>query len=278
MVLVGHSMGGLISRLMTYDSGDLYWNSVSRTPFAQVNAPPEVKEKIQRVLFFHPQESVSRVITIATPHRGSEFANNFTRWLGRRLISIPQLTLTTTKQLLEMNPGSFTIDESDLVTTSVDSLSPQSKLLQAMMQTPQSPDVKYHNVVGVTKPNVSLEQNTDGVVTYASAHLSNVESEIVVEADHSEAHRHPATIREIRRILLKHLEETHRQRFPVIPAVNQTSATVSTPVFNQTAELQPPVPAPVPALPELNRSILPTPRENLDDNIFRVKSRPISPQ
>ncbi|MCA9068265.1 MAG: hypothetical protein KDA84_05045, partial [Planctomycetaceae bacterium] len=248
MVLVGHSMGGLISRLITYESGDQYWNSVSRTPLAQVNAAPEVKQEIQRVFFFHPDPSVSRVITIASPHRGSEYANSFTRWLGRQLISIPKMTVNTTKQLLELNPGAFRLDESDVVTTSLDSLSPNSRILQTMIQTPQSPNVKYHNVVGITKTDVPLEENTDGIVKYASAHLTDVESEIVVEADHSQAHRHPATIREIRRILLKHLEETHRQRFPVMPAHHQTSATVSrTAITRQTAEFQPPPFAPPPA-------------------------------
>ncbi len=217
MVLVGHSMGGLIARLITYDSGERYWNSVSRSPFSEVQAPPELKQQIERMYFFQPEPAVSRVITIATPHRGSDYANTFTRWMGRRLISIPKLTVNTTKQLLELNPGAFRLDESDMVTTSLDSLSPKSPILQAMMQTPASPNVKYHNVVGITKPNVSLEQNTDGVVTYPSAHLDDVESEIVVEADHSHAHRHPAAIREIRRILLKHLEETNRRRFPVVP-------------------------------------------------------------
>ena len=139
MVLVGHSMGGLIARLITYDSGERYWNSVSRTPFSEVQASPELKQQIQRVYFFQPEPSVSRVITIATPHRGSDYANTFTRWMGRRLISIPKLTVNTTKQLLELNPGAFRLDESDMVTTSLDSLSPQSPILQAMMQTPASP-------------------------------------------------------------------------------------------------------------------------------------------
>ncbi len=247
MVLVGHSMGGLISRLITYDSGETYWNHISRTPFAQLKAPPEVKRQIQRVYFFEPNPSVSRVITIATPHRGSEYANNLTRWLGRHLISIPKITLNTTKQLFELNPGAFRIDDSDMVTTSLDSLSPQSPILQAMMQTSPSRDVIYHNVVGVTKHNVPLEENTDGVVTYASAHLANAASEIVVEAEHSQAHRHPATIREIRRILLEHLEQTQRQRFPVVPVWHQTSATASTAVSGQTAELPPPIDVPPPA-------------------------------
>lgn len=280
MVLVGHSMGGLISRLITYESGDRYWNSVSRTPLAQVKAPPEVKQQIQRVFFFQPDPSVSRVITIASPHRGSEYANSLTRWLGRQLISIPKMTVNTTRQLLELNPGAFRLDETDIVTTSLDSLSPNSRILQAMMQTPQSPKVKYHNVVGITKPDVPLEENTDGVVKYASAHLTNVESEIVVEAEHSEAHRHPATIREIRRILLEHLQETHRQRFPVMPAHQQTSATVSrTPPPRQTVEREPPPFAPPPApaaFPELPHAV---PLQNTaeEDNIFRVESTTIAP-
>lgn len=243
MVLVGHSMGGLISRLITYDSGDRYWNTVSSTPFAQVQAPPEIKQQIQRVYFFEPNQSVSRVVTIASPHRGSEYANSFTRWVGRQLISIPQITVNTTKQLLELNPGAFEIDESDVVTTSLDSLSPNSKILQAMMQTPASAHVKYHNVVGISKTNLPLEKNTDGVVSYASAHRTDVESEIVVHADHSEAHRHPATIRELRRILLEHLKETDRRRYPVMPIPDEASATAleaqfSKP-FHRTADTEP---------------------------------------
>lgn len=269
MVVIGHSMGGLISRLMTYESGNLYWNSVSRTPFDQLNAPPKIKQRIRRVFFFEPNDSVSRVITIASPHRGSEFANSFTRWLGRQLISIPKLTLNTTKQLLEMNPGAFRIDESDVVTTSLDSLSPNSKILQAMMQTPKSPDVKYHNVVGVTKPDVPLEQNTDGVVSYSSAHLEDVESEIVVQADHSEAHRHPATIREIRRILLEHLEETQRRRFPVMPARHQSSKTVL-----RTSTISP-IDHPSSRKPRpLDRQAQPEP----DENCLRVKSHTVLTQ
>jgi hypothetical protein len=271
-------MGGLISRLMTYDSGDLYWNSVSHTPFAQVNAPPEVKQQIQRVFFFEPNSSVSRVITIASPHRGSEFANSFTRWLGRRLISIPKLTVNTTKQLLELNPGAFRIEDSDIVTTSLDSLSPDSRILQAMMQTPASPSVKYHNVVGITKTNLPVEENTDGVVTYASAHLENVESEIVVHAEHSEAHRHPATIREIRRILLLHLQETQQQRFPVVPLSHQTSATVSNDVSHQTAAVEPPPFAPPPAPLKLDEAASTRPLWKSMDNTFRVESRTLPAQ
>ena len=70
-----------------------------------------------------------------------------------------------------------------------------------------------------------------------------MESEIVIEVDHSEAHRHPAAIREIRRILLKHLEETNRQRFPVVPLDYKTSATASAPALQKSAERPPAAPS-----------------------------------
>ena len=40
--------------------------------------------ELARVVYFHPNPSVKRVITIGTPHRGSDFANDYTRWLSRR--------------------------------------------------------------------------------------------------------------------------------------------------------------------------------------------------
>jgi hypothetical protein len=52
------------------------------------------------------------------------------------------------------------------------------------------------------------DRRSDGVVPYASAHLDGVESEIVVEADHNNVHRHPLAVLEVRRILLEHLRQT----------------------------------------------------------------------
>ncbi|MBI3800275.1 MAG: hypothetical protein HY268_25280 [Deltaproteobacteria bacterium] len=46
----------------------------------------------------------------------------------------------------------------------------------------------------------------DGIVTYTSAHIEGVESELVVRFGHS-VQGHPQASEEIRRILLKHLNE-----------------------------------------------------------------------
>ncbi len=39
MVLVGHSMGGLVAKLQTIDSGNDYWNLASHVPLASRSGP-----------------------------------------------------------------------------------------------------------------------------------------------------------------------------------------------------------------------------------------------
>ena len=52
-----------------------------------------------------------------------------------------------------------------------------------------------------------IEEGGDGVVSYQSAHLDDVDSELVVRSGHS-SQSNPAVIEEIRRILIKHLGDT----------------------------------------------------------------------
>ena len=89
MVLVGHSMGGLVSKLQTVDSGNDFWRTLSDKPFAELKADPEIRDQLAETFFFDPNPSIRRVVTIGTPHRGSEFSNDFTKWLGRKLIHVP---------------------------------------------------------------------------------------------------------------------------------------------------------------------------------------------
>ena len=57
MVLVGHSMGGLVARLQTLESREDYWNLASRIPLDQVKADADVRQKLVRDVLF-PSESV----------------------------------------------------------------------------------------------------------------------------------------------------------------------------------------------------------------------------
>jgi hypothetical protein len=51
----------------------------------------------------------------------------------------------------------------------------------------------------------------DGVVPYNSAHLDDVDSELVVPADHYHVHHHPLAVLEVGRILREHLRDVDRR-------------------------------------------------------------------
>lgn len=213
MVVVGHSMGGLLSRLQAVDSGQDFWKIVSDRQFKELDADPEVKRYLSDLFFFQPNTSIRRVVTIGTPHRGSRFVNGFTKWVGGKLISLPMQTLARRQQLFRRNPNFFRPQIASRVMTSIDSLSPTSPILAQLLAAPSAPWINYHNVVG-DQPhgglNAWLSNRGDGVVSLASARLDDLPglaSQIVVPQDHVTLHRHPQSIEEVRRVLLTQLQE-----------------------------------------------------------------------
>lgn len=213
MVLVGHSMGGLVSRMQTIDSREDFWKIVSDQPPANLRGTPEAKTRLASALFFKPNQSIRRVVTIATPHRGSDFANDYTRWLARRLIRLPALTMNVGSELAAENPGFFKDTQLLTVSNAIDSLAPNSPIFPVLQRAVKSEDVRLHNIVGVVEHNSFFSRasrngrNGDGVVDYASASLAKADSEIIVAADHMSIHSQSPTILEVRRILLEHLRD-----------------------------------------------------------------------
>jgi pimeloyl-ACP methyl ester carboxylesterase len=210
MVVVGHSMGGLVSRMQTLESGQEFWRILSDRPFEEVKGKPEDVQNLSQAMFFQPNPSIRRVITIGTPHRGSSYANDTTRWLGRQLIKLPTMMVSTGQSLVKENPGVFRTTELLTTNTSIDSLSPDSPVFPVMLRAPRAPWVTYHNIVGITSKKTLLgkqELRSDGVVDYDSARMDDVASEIIVTAEHQSIHHAPRAILEVRRILLEHLKQ-----------------------------------------------------------------------
>jgi hypothetical protein len=175
---------------------------------------------LEKMFYFHPNSSIRRVVTIGTPHHGSSFANDTTRWLSHKLIKLPSMTLLTRDELLQENPGLFRDPAMLQVKTSIDSLAPDSPILPVLLESPLGPATTYHNIIGVVPTKsfwMSGSGKSDGIVEYDSAHLEGVASEITVSADHMHVHRHPASVLEVRRILLEHLAELNYSANPAAP-------------------------------------------------------------
>jgi pimeloyl-ACP methyl ester carboxylesterase len=245
-ILVGHSMGGLVSRLQTVDSGNAFWRTLSEKPFTELQADPEIRDDLAETFFFDPNPSIRRVVTIGTPHRGSEFSNDFTKWLGRKLIHAPSKLMHGRSQLASRNPGYFLPEAPLEITTSIDSLSPKSPLLPVLLEAPAGPWVKHHNIIGqaprdglTNKAALWLSGEGDGVVSLDSARLDTAVSQVVVPADHQSVHRHPQSILEVRRILKLHIAEL--QSFPYGGSVEYAAS--------QDAAGPVPLPPPIATLP-----------------------------
>lgn len=224
MVLVGHSMGGLLSRMQTIESQDDFWNLVSDRPPSELQGAPEDVEELKKMLFFEPNRSVRRVITMGTPHRGSNFANPTTRWLGKNLIALPSFITNRSNRLLAGNPDFFRDTQLLEITTSIDSLAPDSPVLPEILDAPKAPWVQYHTVIGVVDQDTWLgyfSGRSDGIVNVESARLDEAVSELVVTADHNSVHRNPRSTLEVRRILRDHVAQLREEYYSSIPASDQ---------------------------------------------------------
>jgi hypothetical protein len=203
-------MGGLVSKLLTVAGGDDFWKLVSAEPLDAVKALPQTRSELTRVFYFERQPSVERVVFLGTPHHGSELSPSPLGRLADRLAHLSRDVLAPVHDLTRENPQAA----NGHIPTSVDLLAPGSPALELLAARPLPEGAHYHSIIG-DAPCASLlreaavvlgqgKERTDGVVPYASAHLDDVDSEVVVPADHFHVHQHPLAVREVRRILLEH--------------------------------------------------------------------------
>jgi len=209
MVVIGHSQGGLLTKLTVVDTGTKAWDTVSTVPFEEVKASPEAKEILRRSIFFTPVPSVKRVVFLSTPHGGSYVAGG---WIGRltsKFISMPFRLADTMTEVVTMNPdlrGAMRSMRKE-IPRSTDNMDPKSRFVKLYNTFPIAPGVTAHSIIAVKNPNDPKEKWTDGVVNYSSAHIEPVASERVVHSAHSVQDK-PEAIEEVRRILLEHLRES----------------------------------------------------------------------
>jgi hypothetical protein len=200
MILIGHSQGGLLVKMQVVSTGDRLWNAVSRKPLEELQLSDETRVLFRRGLFVEPLPTVSRVIFICTPQRGSFVAgSNIIANLVRRLVTPPS-ALAGVAADLARNPD---VARAGFVPTAVDNMSPENPFILGLQAIPVVPSVKVNSIIAV-EGDGPVEQGDDGVVKYSAAHIEPVESELVVRSSHS-TQGNPHTIEEVRRILRLHV-------------------------------------------------------------------------
>jgi pimeloyl-ACP methyl ester carboxylesterase len=198
LVLVGHSMGGIISRAQASSSGgkalfnDVFGADAPRVAGRLPNAP-----LLRDSLIFERDKNVRRVVFVCVPHQGSNMALAGPAGFFASLIRLPNNIVGAVEEVADV----VTTMDLRRPPTSIAGLSPRSPFLRALNQRPI--EVPHHTIIG-DRGRGDSPNSSDGVVRYSSAHLATAESELVVPSDHG-SFRHPAAIAEMRRILHEHL-------------------------------------------------------------------------
>ena len=217
MVVIGHSQGGLLTKLTAVDTGPRLWNAVSRVPLEDLRASPELRDLLRRALFVEPLPFVHRLIFVATPHRGSFIAGKWFSNLAGRFIRMPRNLLTMSRDTLLNSRDVFRSARIvGRLPTAAENMTAGNPFLEGLAAIPVVDTVPYHSIVAVKGTGPFAEGN-DGVVAYTSAHLDGAQSELVVRSPHS-TQANPATIQEVRRILHLHGDALEAMNLRCVPA------------------------------------------------------------
>ncbi len=209
IVFIGHSMGGMIGRLMITDSGDKIWHAYFHQPPDQVPMSPRNKKLMKNMLIFRARPDIARAIFICSPHRGARLAGNWVGRLGRRLVRVPQTMLEigdAMRQVVMLSPGGLAYES---LPTSIDTLTETNTFVKTVDRIPLSPRIPYHSIIGDRgRPDAKADptRGNDSFVAYTSSHLERAQSELIIPSNHS-GHQHPAGIAEVLRILHLHLKK-----------------------------------------------------------------------
>jgi len=201
-VLVGHSMGGILSRAQVTTIQRKDWDAIGKKEAATLFASVKPGDPLDRGTRFTANPNVSRAIFICTPHRGSEMAIGTLGDLGSRLINLP---IDITSSIAQQAGDAIAVATGNpkRLPNSVTGLSPKNPALKVLDHKPIA--VPHHSIIG-DRGKGNSPQSSDGVVEYWSSQLKSADSEKIVPGPHGSCEL-PETIDELRRILRLHLSQ-----------------------------------------------------------------------
>jgi pimeloyl-ACP methyl ester carboxylesterase len=203
MVVIGHSQGGLLTKMMAIDNGNRFWDLISDTPFDKIKVGPDVESLLKRSIFFKPLPFVKRVVFIATPQHGAmAAASEWVTGLVAKLVTLPQTMMRGFALAAAASGDEKLLAKLRRPPTAADNMNPNNPGLQALASIPVTA-IPAHSIIAV-EGDGPKEEGDDGVVAYRSAHIDEAVSEKVVRWNHS-CQGLPQVVEEVRRILLEHL-------------------------------------------------------------------------
>jgi len=208
MVVIGHSMGGCISRLLITDTDEKLWLELFNKPPEQTSLSPGAREIYTDALIFRHRPEIGRVIFISAPLRGSDLASNWIGRIGSSLVRAPSTLLGVGNAVLKISTFNFGDLKLRRIPNSVDTLAPNNRFVKAINTIPITPGIPYHTIMG-DRGKGDAPNSSDGVVPYWSSHMEGAQSELIVPSGHP-AHQNRQAIEEVRRILKLNARSSYR--------------------------------------------------------------------
>ena len=205
-VLIGHSMGGIISRLLVSEA-DISKQALSMMSSRQqtrLRKNPVIGER----LHIEPIANFDRAIFLSAPHRGTDYADRWFTLAARKIIRLPATFLTTLADTLTSEDADLkdfvTTLTNDVIQNGPSDLSKKSKFMELTANIPPEKGLVFHSIMGNITKSDDPDIMTDGIVPYRSAHLDGAVSEKIIHGGHS-IQETPEAVLELRRILRQHL-------------------------------------------------------------------------
>jgi hypothetical protein len=200
MVVIGHSQGGLLTKMTVVDTGMHLWPF--SVPPEELTVSAETRELVSHGLIFKPLPFVKRVVFIATPHGGSYQALGVLGRLGSWFVNLPGRFVKMNVELLTLQTKGLYMGTIGGIPTSITNMTPGNPFIKNLASLPIADGVTAHSIIAV-EGDGPIEEGGDGVVKYVSAHIDGVASEKVVRSSHS-VQGNPEAIQEVKRILIEH--------------------------------------------------------------------------
>lgn len=206
-VLIGHSMGGILARLLVSDQ-DITQSAAQMfniREMKKINSNPIFTQRLK----FQPIRNFDRAIFLAAPHRGTPFANRWFTKVARRIIQLPVAFVTAVGEALDGKDDDYNAlfleqIKNGGIQNGPSDLSENSRFTKLTKEIMPISQMKYHSIIGNNTNSTDPNVMTDGVVPYNSSHLEGALSEKIIKGGHS-IQETPEAVLELRRILRLHL-------------------------------------------------------------------------